>query len=54
MNGTTFKVDLTTATRNGVNIASEFSALESSVGAFERKIGVELPEDIAALLQSSL
>ena len=51
---TTFKVDLTTATRNGVNIASEFSALESSVGAFERKIGVELPEDIAALLQSSL
>ena len=45
------KSDLTTAKDIGVNIAEAFSECCADTAEFEQQIGVELPEDIVAMLQ---
>ena len=44
------KVDLTVATILGVNIIALFHNIYKNVADFERKTGIQLPEDIAAML----
>ena len=44
------KVDLTVAAILGVNIIALFHNIYKSVADFERKTGIQLPEDIAAML----
>lgn len=44
------KVDLTVAVILGVNIIALFHNIYKSVADFERKTGIQLPEDIAAML----
>ena len=44
------KVDLTVAAILGVNIIALFHKIYKSVADFERKTGIRLPEDIAAML----
>ena len=46
------KVDLTVATILGVNIIALFHKIYKSVADFERKTGIQLPEDIATMLIS--
>ena len=44
------KSDLTTAKNMGMNIIDSFNNDYASVEDFEQKTGIQLPEDIAALL----
>ena len=45
------KADLTTAKDMGIDIVASFHNVFGSIEAFEAKLGVNLPEDITALLQ---
>ena len=45
------KSDLTTAADKGVDIIAQFHQLYEDVAGFEQKTGIQLPPDIAALLQ---
>ena len=45
------KLDFTAATNMGMDIVATFRDRSRIISAFEQKIGVELPEDIVAMLQ---
>lgn len=44
------RTDLTTAKKKGGDIIASFQNVYKSIADFERKIGIELPEDIATML----